>query len=461
MPDIAGWEVCRRIKSELGGDKPVIVLHISATATGSDDFVRGLDGGADGYLAEPVRPELLLATVRSMLRAYRAEEALRERDAGLRRLVESNVVGIAIAGLDGVKDGNEEYLRITGAMPEDLRRGRLDWSCATAPEHLERDRNCIEELRSRGVCTPFEKELLRPDGNRVPVLVGASALSLNPLEWICFVVDLSVQKWTEAALTARTRELAESNENLQRFAYVVAHDMQTPLRNIGSLTQLLATRLEGSADSELRELMGLILSGVERGRSLIQDLLEYSQISGEARARIGPVDATVQADSAVASLRTAIEESKATVVIDPLPEVLADDQLSRVFQNLIENAIKYRGEADPYVHVNATRNGDYWQFAVSDNGMGFEMKYADTIFGVFRRLHGQEVEGSGIGLAVCRKLVERYGGRIWVESVPGSGSTFYFILRAVTTIRPRTKTAGDSRRGVANLPSRRPPAVLR
>ena len=319
MPDLGGSEVCRRIKNELGGDKPVIVLHISATATASDDFIRGLDGGADGYLAEPVRPELLLATVRSMLRAYRAEEALRQRDADL---------------------------------------------------------------------------------------------------------------------LARTRELAESNENLERFAYVVAHELQTPLRNIGSLTQLLAARLKDSADSELRELMGLIVSGVERGRSLIQGLLDYSQVTGDARARIGPVDANAQAEAAVASLRTVIEETRATVVIDRLPEVLADEQLSRVFQNLIENAIKYRSEADPYVHVTARRSGDYWQFAVSDNGMGFEMKYAETIFGVFRRLHGQAVEGTGIGLAVCRRLMERYGGRIWAESAPGQGSTFYFMLRAVTTLRP-------------------------
>ena len=245
MPDLGGREVCRRIKEEFGSTKSVMVVHISATATAAEDQVRGLEDGADAYLAEPVVPALLLATVRSLLRLHSTERKLAERDAGLRRLVDANVVGIAIAGMEGIKDANDEYLRILGMTRRDLRNGRVDWRKTTPPEHLEHYLKGVEELRRRGTWTPFEMDRIRADGGRVPVLIGAAALSAEPLEWICFVVDLSAQKRTEADLRARTEELAQPNENLQRFAYIVAHDLQTPLRTIASMIQLLAKRFEG------------------------------------------------------------------------------------------------------------------------------------------------------------------------------------------------------------------------
>src|SRR5215469_8730113 len=248
MPDLGGWEVCRQIKQESGATKSVMVVHISATATAAEDQVRGLEGGADAYLAEPVDAELLLATVRSMLRLHSAERKLKERDAGLRRLVDSNVVGIAIAGMEGIKDANDEYLRILGMTREDLASGRVDWRKANPPGHLERYLNGIEELRRHGTWTPFEMDRIRADGTRVPVLIGATALSREPLEWICFVADLSAQKRTEAGLRAQTEELAQSNEDLQRFAYIVAHDLQTPLRTIATMIQLLVKRFESSVD---------------------------------------------------------------------------------------------------------------------------------------------------------------------------------------------------------------------
>lgn len=431
MPDLGGREVCRRIKEELGSTKSVMVVHISATATGAEDLVRGLDGGADAYLAEPVVPELLLATVRSMLRLHSAERQLGERDAGLRRLVDSNVVGIAFARMDGIKDANDEYLRILGMTRDDLRSGRVDWRKTNAPEHLERYLNGIEELRRRGTWTPFEMDRIRADGARVPVLIGATALSMEPLEWICFVVDLSLQKHTEAELRARTEQLTQSNENLERFAYLVAHDLQSPLRTIANMTQLLAKRFEATRDEEVKQLMGLIVSGVERGRRLISDLLEYSQVWERKRDELGPVDAAASAGWAVANLQAQIEETHATVTIQQLPSVLADGQLSLVFQNLIGNALKYRGGASPDIRVGAERAGDSWLFSVQDNGIGFDMQDAERIFGVFQRLHDQKVEGSGIGLAICKKVVERYGGRIWAQSEPGKGSTFYFTVPAV------------------------------
>ena len=241
-------------------------------------------------------------------------------------------------------------------------------------------------------------------------------------------VDITDLKRTEAAL--RT-----SNEDLQRFAYVVSHDLQSPLRSVAALTQLLERRYVGTLDRETSEMMRHIQSGVQRMSRLITDLLEYSRISEEARHPVAPIDTASLAKWAVANLQAQIKESDASIAIDHrLPQVDADNQLARVFQNLIGNAIKYRGEKRPEIRVSAERTDDQWVFAVRDNGIGFDMKYADKIFGVFQRLHrSDQYEGTGIGLAVCKKIVERYGGRMWVESAPGEGSTFYFTVPACSS----------------------------
>jgi PAS domain S-box-containing protein len=431
MPDMSGLEVCERIKTECTTAQPVIVIHVSATATHTDDFVRGLEGGADAYLSEPVAPQLLLATVRSMLRLHRAEQELRERDAASRRLVESNVVGIGIAGEEDVRDANDEYLRIVGASREDLRAGRVNWRKATPAEHADRDTQAIAELLDRGSCAAYEKEFARPDGSRVPVLLGGALLRSAPFEAIAFVIDLTEQKRTEKQLKDRTEELARSNEELQRFAYLISHDLQSPLRTVASMAQLLIRRQQPALDDKECEIVDFIQSGVQRMSRLIKDLLDYSRVSETSQQQFVATDAGALAQWAVANLQSHIQESDASVVIEgQLPQVMADDQLARVFQNLIGNAIKYRAtDRRPEIHVSAKQVGDECIFAVRDNGIGFEMVYADKVFGVFQRLHNSsQYEGTGIGLAICKKIIERYGGRIWVQSAPGEGSTFFFTV---------------------------------
>jgi light-regulated signal transduction histidine kinase (bacteriophytochrome) len=218
---------------------------------------------------------------------------------------------------------------------------------------------------------------------------------------------------------------------LEQFAYVASHDLQEPLRMVGSYTQLLARRYQGRLDKEADEFIGFAVDGVSRMQLLINDLLTYSRV-GRRGKEPQPTDSGVVLGRALQNLKLTIEDNKGSVTYDPLPVVMADDrQLEQLFQNLVGNAVKYHGDEPPRVHISAERSEGWWTFAVKDNGIGIESQYYERIFQVFQRLHTRtEYSGTGIGLAVCTRIVERHGGRIWVESEPGKGSTFKFTLPA-------------------------------
>ena len=223
---------------------------------------------------------------------------------------------------------------------------------------------------------------------------------------------------------------AETNAELQQFAYVASHDLQEPLRTISSFTQLLEKRLADHVDQDTTEFMGYIVSGAQRMSDVIQDLLAYSRLQNTTPAPPRPVAMNDVMRQTVESLRTIIEESGAEITSDSLPEVCGDEvQLLQVLQNLIANAIKYRSAEPPRIHVSAERLDGLWRFSVRDNGIGIDPQYHERIFGIFKRLHGNEVPGTGIGLAICKRIVEQHGGRIFVKSRPKEGSTFYFTLR--------------------------------
>lgn len=377
-------------------------------------------------------------SVRGSIAAYfdmtelRAADAkIRASHAQLKRLVDSNIAGIVMGREAEITDANELYLQMLGYTRQDLEEGRVSWVDATPPEDLARDWQALEELRERGFCSPMEKVYIRRDGTRVPVLIGGAALTQKPeLTWIGLAVDLSAQKALDEELQRANDRLAHSNEELQRFAYVVAHDLQSPLRTISSMTTLLARRLRSHLSADDLELANYVQSSVKQMAALIADLLEYSRAATEEPVT-KPVDCESLFEQILASLQTPIADAGAIVSAGPLPLVRAGDQLARVFQNVIDNALKYRSERRPEIHMSAERSGALWIFSVRDNGIGFEMAYAERIFGVFQRLHGSgKYEGTGIGLAICRKVIERYGGSMWAESEPGVGSTFYFSLPA-------------------------------
>ena len=229
------------------------------------------------------------------------------------------------------------------------------------------------------------------------------------------------------------RMVERSNQELEQFAYVASHDLQEPLRMVASYCQLLERRFAEVVDDEGREFIAYAVDGAQRMQALINDLLTYSRV-GRQEQRLEPVATSEILDKVRINLMTAIEESGADVSVGELPSVRGDaSQLSRLFQNLIGNAIKFRGADPPEVAVTAEpEETGWWLFAIRDNGIGIDPRHADRVFAVFQRLHSrQEYPGTGIGLAVCRKIVERHGGRIWLESKPGEGTTFLFTLPAV------------------------------
>ena len=238
----------------------------------------------------------------------------------------------------------------------------------------------------------------------------------------------------------RARRAEESSrkaaEELRWFSYRVGHDLSGPLRTITAYAELLKRKLDAGTDPQALKFLDFIATGAVRMRSFMDGLLHYTQ-SADGESPMSPLDSEELLARAVANLDSAVEENGVVVTHDPLPSVVASEQLEHVFQNLIANAIKYRKpEVNPRIHVSAREQGVYWVFSVSDNGIGIDPQYHTSIFEIFQRLHNQDVPGNGIGLALSKKIIEAHGGAIWVESTPDEGSTFYFRL-------PVKRSAGD------------------
>jgi len=259
-------------------------------------------------------------------------------------------------------------------------------------------------------------------------------------EWVGVCTDITGKKAAEAELEKyrhgledlvkeRTEELARSNKDLEQFAYVASHDLQEPLRMVQSYLGLVQRRYQGRLDVSAEEFIAYALDGAERMRHLIRDLLAISRVDTQGREP-APTDTGRVLNRVLRDLGEALREDGAEVTLDEMPVVLADEsQLAQVFQNLVSNAVKFRSEQPCRVHIGAARDNGEWRFSVRDNGIGVPMQHADRIFAPFQRLHSRsEYPGTGIGLALCKKIVERHGGRIWVESQPGEQTTFWFTI---------------------------------
>jgi light-regulated signal transduction histidine kinase (bacteriophytochrome) len=282
----------------------------------------------------------------------------------------------------------------------------------------------------------------REDGAQFPVEISFSPLETEDGVVITSAIrDISERRKNEEQIRQlntnleervleRTEELLRSNEELQQFAYVASHDLQEPLRTVSIYAQLLSKRYRGQFQGDADQFIDFIVQNAGRMEKLIFDLLDFSRVDARGSDFFAYTSCEAALDDAIRNLRSLVEETRAVITRDPLPAVMGDPvQLTRLFQNLVVNSIKYRGDSAPRIHVSARANHGEWTFSVIDNGIGIEPQYAEKIFGIFKVLQPRDkTSGSGMGLAICRKIVTRHEGRIWVESELGKGATFYFTL---------------------------------
>lgn len=361
-----------------------------------------------------------------------AEEELRRSEERYRAVVEQAAEGIFLVDPDTKRflEANAEYQRMLGYTSEELLGMTL--YDVVAHDREDVDYNFQRSLEESAFVIGERRHRCK-DGSLVYVMASSSLVFYGGRQVVCYVVhDITERKRFEEELEARAEELQKSNAELERFAYIASHDLQEPLRMVSSYTQLLARRYRGKLDQDADEFIEYAVDGATRMQTLINDLLTYSRVGTQGR-ELSPTDLSEVFAAARDNLKIAAEESGATVTSGELPAVMGDfTQLVQLFQNLIGNAIKFRGEEPPEIRVGAERRGRDWLLHVQDNGIGIDPQYAERVFVIFQRLHTREdYPGTGIGLAVSKRIVERHGGRMWIESEPGKGSTFFFTLPAM------------------------------
>jgi PAS domain S-box-containing protein len=382
---------------------------------------------------ESTEGTLVTAAIRDITVRRNAEKHLAQMEGRYRGLLEAapdpmvvvNQAGeIVLLNLQAEKQfgyRRNELLgqKVTNIIPEGFAERLIADGLRSAEDALAQQIGTGIELSGRRKDrTEFPIELmLSPLGGAEGILVTAA------------IRNIAVRKTAEAHLLQKMDELNRSNEELGQFAYIASHDLQEPLRMVASYTQLLSRRYKGKLDTDADEFIAYAVDGATRMQRLIQDLLAYSRVGTKGKELLN-TSSEIALQTALSNLRGAIEESGALITHDPLPNVLADEtQLIQLFQNLVGNAIKYQNPGTPKIHVAALNGGKQYRFSVKDNGLGIDPQYFERIFGMFQRLHKrEEFAGTGIGLAICKKIVERHGGQISVDSQPGQGSTFRFAL---------------------------------
>jgi PAS domain S-box-containing protein len=454
MPEMDGFQTAELIRArKRSRHTPILFL----TGYKSDDHLfRGYDLGAVDFLFKPIVPEILRSKVmvfvelsRNTALLERQAAALRKTGQEFRSLLDAAPDAMIISAADGrITRVNSQVETMFGyrrdeLIGEDVRAVVPGWSAPfdPRPEHSSATAHFHTELQAR-----------RKDHCEFPAEINLSPLQTEEgLLIISAVRDITRRKKAEEEVrelnttlehrvAERTSELRKSNEALRRsnedlnqFAYAASHDLQEPLRMVSIYSQMLAKQLGSDLSPEANRSISFIVSGAERMEMLLKDLLSYSQVGSASMGPVDTVNCLAVLQEVLYNLDASIQQSAAQITWDDLPTIpMNRTRLVQLFQNLIGNAIKYRRAEPPKIHISAESQADHWRFTVSDNGIGIKPEYSQQVFGVFKRLHGREYPGTGIGLAICQRIVERYGGRIWVESIPGQGSSFSFTLPLIS-----------------------------
>jgi len=452
LPESKGLDTLRKVSHQVK-EIPIVVL------TGLDNKeigVRAVQEGAQDYLIKgQINSELLGPVIRYAIERKKIEHALSVANKHLEYVIASSPAVIYMCGASGnsgnycVKWISKNVDQEVGYTAQEFLSDPKFWINHVHPEDRERTLAGLRDLLTRDWCV-LEYRFLHKDGTyrwmNDEVRVSRDEHG-RPLELIGSWYDITERKNVEdelrryrehleelvevrtTELKKATDELTRSNEDLKEFAYVVSHDLKEPLQVIKGFLLLLEKRYKDKLDTKANELIGFTIDGAKRMQELIKDLLEYSQVGTKGK-EFKFVDCSLILNKAISHLKVAIEESGAVVSHDSLPTVMGDSaQLVRLFQNIIGNAIKFRDAKAPRIHISAVKKEGEWLFSVRDNGIGMSPEFADKIFAVFQRLHSSDkYPGTGIGLAIAKKIVEGHGGRIWVESKPGKGATFYFTI---------------------------------
>jgi len=433
MPELDGFGLLKELRSsEETRTIPVILLSARA---GEDARVEGLEAGADDYVVKPFTSRELLARVGAHLALSRLRRETAQRERELRSEAEAARETLNII-LESIRDGffafdrdwritfvNSAGVRQLGKTREELIGGEI-WT-----------------LFPEVTGTILETYYRRAMADRVPLQLenfyepwqrwfDVRIYPANDGGISVFFQDITERKNAEEAARRTNAALKSANADLEQFAFSATHDLQEPLRAVKAYCELLQKRYQGKLDPQADEIIAFCVGGASRMEFLINDLLAYTRASSMSEETREHSDLNAAFDAVLLNLSEAIKQSGASVTHEPLPSLrIGATPFQQILQNLIGNAIKYRSDAPPRIHVSAREQANSWLFSVQDNGMGIDPKYHEQVFGLFKRLHsGAKYSGTGIGLAICKKLVERYGGRIWLQSEVGQGTTFFFTI---------------------------------